>query len=89
MNAFIHYLDDCSRCENSINKPKQMLNVLLAALAEMGVPVSEEKVEGPATCIKFLGLEVETINMLVKIPKDKLTDLRRCISNVLLGLKRR
>ena len=53
------------------------------AFSKLGVPVAPEKVEGPGTCLKFLGWEVDTVAMQVRIPEDKLKDLKDTINSVL------
>ena len=80
---FIHYLDDFSACSRTEQGAQVMLDSTLALFAELGVPVAEEKVEGPATCIKFLGLVVDTVKMMVQIPDDKLHDLKNVITHLL------
>ena len=75
----IHYLDDFCGCSNNRDKAENSLKKTLSCFEALGVPVSDEKVEGPSTNIKFLGLEVDTVEMVVRLPKDKLKDLRESI----------
>ena len=75
----IHYLDDFCGCSKDKEKAKNSLTNTLSCFEALGVPVSDEKVEGPSTNIKFLGLEVDTIEMVVRLPSDKLNDLRSSI----------
>lgn len=42
----------------------------------LGVPIAHEKSEGPAQILTFLGLEIDTLQMFVRIPEAKLLDLR-------------
>jgi hypothetical protein len=42
---------------------------------ELGVPLAENKTEGPTITYIFLGLEIDTGLMKVKIPEDKLNKL--------------
>ena len=44
---------------------------------QLGIPLAEEKTIGPTTQINFLGLEIYTNLMLVKIPEGKLLKLKR------------
>jgi RNA polymerase-interacting CarD/CdnL/TRCF family regulator len=37
----------------------------------LGVPIANEKTEGPTTILEYLGLTIDTQNMVVKIPADK------------------
>ena len=88
-DQIIHYLDDFGAC----NRDKRDANVMLANAIElftsMGVPIAHDKIEGPATCITFLGLEVDSESMSVRIPGDKLFELRRLVSQTIgrLGQK--
>ena len=46
---------------------------------QLGIPLAEEKTIGPTTQINFLGLEIYTNLMLVKIPEGKLLKLKRLL----------
>eukprot|EP00731_Ephydatia_muelleri_P015118 Em0008g838a len=71
-----HYLDDfiilgptCdSRC-------KRGLDVVLELCERLGVPLAMEKLEGPTTCLTFLGIEVDTEAMELRLPEMKLKSL--------------
>ena len=41
-----------------------------------GVPVEEEKSEGSATTITFLGIKIDTKAMEIRLPQDKLAQLQ-------------
>ena len=82
-NLMIHYLDDFCGCERDKEKATSVLSQTLSAFSQLGVPVAPEKVEGPVTCIKFLGLDVDTVAMQVRIPDDKLKDLKTLIDKVI------
>lgn len=84
----IHYLDDFCGGGVSEDKAKRMLDSLLDTFNELGVPVAPEKVEGPTTCLKFLGLEVDTVALQVRIPEDKLNDLKELVASLLNGRKK-
>ena len=81
-NNIIHYLDDFCGCSRTWEEASQLLSAILGLFNSFGVPVAQEKVEGPVTCIKFLGLEVDTIAMEVRLPADKVSDLLNCIITV-------
>ena len=51
------------------------LNILLSVCAMLGVPVAVDKTEGPSTRITFLGIEVDTIAMELRLPQDKFDHL--------------
>ena len=76
----IHYLDDFLL----VGKPglgdcAHSLQTALATCQTLGVLVAPHKVEGPSTVLTFLGICLDTINMEVRLPKDKLVRLQACI----------
>ena len=49
--------------------------------AQLGMPVELEKDEGPATSISFLGLELDSVAMELRLPQDKLMNLRALLGS--------
>ena len=45
-----------------------------------GVPVEEEKLESPATTITFLGIEIDTKAMEIRLPQDKLAQMQQALT---------
>lgn len=41
----------------------------------MGVPIADEKLVGPVHVLTFLGLEIDTDEMMVRIPQSKMNAL--------------
>ena len=50
--------------------------MLLDICNHLGVPIAEEKVEGPSTSIIFLGILIDTIRCEIQLPQDKLARVR-------------
>ena len=80
----IHYLDDFLM----VGKPNTMecndrLNEFRQVCENLGVPIAKEKTEGPATVLQYLGLIIDTENLLVKIPIEKIRDLTVQIEHLL------
>ena len=44
-----------------------------------GAPVEEQKSEGPATTVPFLGIEIDSIAMELRLPGDKLSQLKQTL----------
>ena len=73
----LHYLDDyltlghpgTRECYNN-------LQCILATCKMLGVPLALEKVEGPVTSLKFLGIVIDTARMEARLPTDKLEKIR-------------
>ena len=72
----IHYLDDflvigqpdSPECARALSK-------LLEILERLGLPVAPEKVEGPLVCLGFLGFEVDSRAMEIRLPRSKLEEI--------------
>lgn len=54
---------------------EQALQCTLRVCGELGVQVAEEKTEGPATSLTFLGIELDSQRMQIRLPQEKLTNL--------------
>ncbi|XP_033738793.1 uncharacterized protein LOC117326238 isoform X1 [Pecten maximus] len=54
---------------------------------ELGIPVADEKTEGPTTCLSFWGLEIDTIEMVVRVPLQKVQEVIRLIDQILPKVK--
>ena len=75
-----HYLDDyiimgspkSTECGKDLEKA-------LAVCSELGVPVAPHKCVGPLTRITFLGIEVDTVALELRLPGEKLEKLRQLI----------
>ena len=52
------------------------LEALLETCKQLGMPIAAHKVEGPATCVTFLGIEVDAWAMVLRLPQDKLRRLK-------------
>jgi hypothetical protein len=75
-----HYLDDfLFGGEKGTNECKNLLLQFEKICSEIGVPIANEKTEGLSTIIEYLGLTIDTVNMLIKIPEKKVQDLLKKI----------
>ena len=73
----IHYLDDFLVADRpSSEHCKHALEKALALCRELGVSVAAHKTEGPTTCLVFLGIELDTSQMVVRLPDSKLRRLQ-------------
>ena len=79
----IHYLDDFLGGDKSTLKCRQMMNIFESVMHDLNVPLSPEKTEGPSEIIIFLGLELDSNEMTVRIPKDKIEVLVSKIKSVM------
>jgi len=76
-----HYLDDFLIISPpSSDEGSRHLHSLLELFERLRVPVAPEKVEGPASCITFLGIEFDTNLMILRLPQQKLQALKSMIA---------
>ncbi|KAK6168530.1 hypothetical protein SNE40_021042 [Patella caerulea] len=79
-----HYLDDFLFAGPSNLSDCQTLMSYFADICKsLGVPLAQEKTVGPTTHLTFLGLEIDTSTLEVKIPDDKLTKLSAQLLDIL------
>ncbi|CAJ0927860.1 unnamed protein product [Ranitomeya imitator] len=81
LTAITHYLDDflivgpagSDICSTALAQFKD-------AMAHFGVPLSPEKTIGPVSVITFLGIEIDSVAMEFRLPKEKIDKLLDLIS---------
>lgn len=71
----IHYLDDFLGGEKGFESCKSLMQIFKTIMQDIGVPLADEKTEGPAQILVFLGLELDSQKMMVRIPLTKLTEV--------------
>ena len=54
----------------------QALATVKRVFGRLGLPIAINKLESPAWCLTFLGIEVDTIAMELRLPSEKLISLR-------------
>ena len=58
---------------------EESLERLLRTFEELGLPVALPKLEGPSTCLTFLGIEIDTRALEIRLPDTKLRALQELI----------
>ena len=58
-------------------------HILIHTWADLGVPLELSKLEGPSTCLTFLGIEIDTVTMQARLPREKLSSLKRELSSAI------
>ena len=76
-----HYLDDFL-CIIPPTTPGRLdhcnlLEVITSICSKLEIPLASDKVMGPSTCLVFLGIEIDTIHMQIRLPEEKLLKVRR------------
>ena len=72
----LHYLDDYILVASSKSEAEQQKQKLCSVFNKLKVPLETSKLEGPATCLSFLGIEVDTSLRQLRLPVEKLTKLK-------------
>ena len=79
-----HYLDDyvfigtqhSNACITAMTTFEYVCNIL-------GIPLNEDKTEGPTTRLTFLGLMIDTVAQTISIPEDKIADITLVLNDFL------
>ena len=71
-----HYLDDFIFWSADLATCQHTLDLAIHTATRLGLPVEPAKVEGPATTLTFLGIEIDTVSMELRLPQTKLTHLK-------------
>ena len=80
LKHLIHYVDDFMTFNQGLSSAKLALDSVLKLFAELGIPISMNKLEGPATSMIFLGILFDSDSMTIRLDDDKLS----CIHQELL-----
>ena len=81
VSPLLHYLDDflLFGCPHTQNCSKALMTAL-SCCGQLGVPIASKKTEGPSSSLTFLGMEIDTEAIELKLPVDKLGRLQKEIS---------
>ena len=72
----LHYLDDYVIVAGNRRRAEQQKATILATFAKLKVPIKQSKLEGPATCLSFLNIEIDTKLLQLRLPNSKLSTLK-------------
>lgn len=72
LNTLDHYLDDFIFVgKERTNQCKKLMGAFSSLCKDLGIPIAENKSVGPVTVLTFLGLEIDTEEMVIRVPKEK------------------
>lgn len=78
--SVVHYLDDFlfagKAGDNACN---ELMLTFVELCRQLGVPLADDKTVWPTTSLIFLGFELDSVEMKIKIPVDKLYSLKDLI----------
>ena len=84
LHSLDHYLDDFIMAGEKDSENCQILVDTFSSLCdEVGVPIAENKSVGPTTVLVFLGLEIDSIAMTIRIPLHRIDELRKLLEAML------
>lgn len=78
----VAYLDDYLIIHPDKNTCQHILNALLALLRKLGFGINYSKVLPPTQRIEFLGIILDSMEMITELPATKITALRAHLENV-------
>lgn len=84
ISNLLHYLDDFIFVAASVDQAVSQKSMLISSFQHLGVPLELSKLEGPSTCLTFLGIEVDTEALLLRLPNEKLLRVKQELSHCLL-----
>ncbi|RXN38444.1 poly [Labeo rohita] len=68
----IHLLDDFLIVSPPDSVPAAHLLTIQKLFSELGIPLAQDKTEGPSTSIEFLGINLDSQKFLASLPKEKI-----------------
>ena len=78
--SLVHYADDYFLVSNNnLFMAKQALKTLCNVFDELNIPLAKEKIIGPVHVITYLGIEINSKNLTISVPKDKYDDLMKIL----------
>ena len=82
-HALVHYLDDFFMVHRLSYVCGRIMSSFKEVCNEIGMPISPEKAVGPVQVIQFLGLTIDTIGMVIKVPEDKRVDIFTILTKII------
>lgn len=86
-NDIDHYLDDFYFAGKDTNACEYLMKTFKQICCQLKIPIAEEKTEGPTFILEYLGITIDTQKMMIRIPEEKINDLREQIEYVLKSKK--
>ena len=76
------YLDDLIILSTDREQARRHFETARALLKDLGLPEAADKVQEPAQEVKWLGVNINTANMTLSIPEDKVNEALEKVSRV-------
>ena len=77
------YLDDFVTV-GTPNAGKCYINqqIICRTCQELGIPLAPHRTVGPSTCLVFLGIEIDTMAMELRLPQENFTQATRAVTGM-------
>ena len=82
-SSILHYLDDFLFCGREYSISKDTLDTFLTLCSDLGVPIASDKTVFPTRILTFLGIEFSTQDMTMKLPEEKISEIRHKILDIM------
>jgi hypothetical protein len=82
VSPLFHYLDDFLTL-GPANSPicQSHMDTAFTVFARLGLPLHLQKCEGPSTVLVFLGIELDSVQQLARLPLDKVVHVLRLLQS--------
>jgi hypothetical protein len=79
----VHYLDDFITAgpSGTYQCGQNLSTAALQVCSELGLPLHPDKCAGPASVLVVLGIEIDSLSQVARLPDDKLSVLRKLLSS--------
>ena len=84
IKAMIHILDDFLIISFNKQLCAYELEKFIRMCRDIGVPIAEEKTFGPNRVMEFAGIELSSISMIARLPKQKIEKCTEAIEKVII-----
>ena len=81
ISFLINYLDDFLLVHFSKALLDQDMKAMLRFCKDLGVPINADKIWGPAYTLTYLGIEIDSEQMVIRLPPDKLENLKALLDD--------
>lgn len=71
-----NYSDDLGGVERTMERAMASYNKLNWLLSDLGLEESVSKAEAPTTCITYLGVQFDSVQMTMSVPPEKVTEIK-------------
>ena len=79
--SVLHILDDFLFISPTFKGCQDALDKFIIICQEIGVPLAPDKTVGPAMCLDFAGITLDTVNMVASLPQDKVQRFQRVLTS--------